>query len=73
MDNNSSDSKIDIDNKMLQKMVFIYNSLQQGWDVKKKDDYYIFKKKHQGKKEIFDDSYLSSFIQQNSKIEINLE
>lgn len=68
-----NNNKINIDAKMLQKMIFIYNSLQEGWDVKKKDEHYIFKKKHQGKKEILDDKYLTSFIQQNAKIEINLE
>jgi hypothetical protein len=66
-------SIINIDSKNLQKMIFIYNSLQNGWTIKKKGDKYIFSKKHQGKKEIFDDSYLSTFIEQNSKININLE
>ena len=36
--------KIDIDNFMLQKMVFLYNALERGWDVKKVEDKYIFTK-----------------------------
>lgn len=58
---------------MLQKMVFLYNSLQDGWMIKKKSEKYIFSKKHEGKKEVFDDNYLATFIEQNSKIRINLE
>ena len=27
--------KIEIDNFMLQKMTFIYNALENGWDIKK--------------------------------------
>tara|TARA_Y100000780_G_scaffold231003_1_gene254679 strand:- start:981 stop:1205 length:225 start_codon:yes stop_codon:yes gene_type:complete len=74
MNNNTSSSrKINVDAKMLQKMIFIYNSLQDGWNVIKKNDNYIFKKKHEGKKEILNDTFLSTFIKQNSKIEINLE
>lgn len=58
---------------MLQKMVFLYNSLQDGWMIKKKSEKYIFSKKHEGIKEVFDDNYLTTFIEQNSKIKINLE
>lgn len=64
---------ININTKDLQKMVFIYNSIQNGWKINKIKDKYIFSKKHQGKKEIFDDTYLSTFIEQNSKININLK
>ena len=74
MNNNMSSSRrINVDAKMLQKMIFIYNSLQDGWNVNKKNGNYVFKKKHEGKKEILNDDYLSSFIKHNSKIEINLE
>jgi hypothetical protein len=34
-------------------MAFIYNSLDQGWSVKKRDGKYIFQKSHNGKREIF--------------------
>ena len=54
-----------IDNIQFQKMLFIFNAINDGWFVKKKDDSYIFTKSHNGKEEIFRDDYLSSFIQNN--------
>ena len=50
-------------------MAFIYNSLEQGWSVKKRDGNYIFQKAHNGKKEIFQDDYLEKFILENSSME----
>jgi hypothetical protein len=58
-----------IDFMTLQKMVLLYNSLEEGWEIKKNNDKYIFKKKHEGKKEIFLDSYLKHFVEEN--IDIN--
>ena len=58
-----------IDFLTLQKMVLLYNSLEEGWEIKKNNDKYIFKKKHEGKKEIFLDSYLKQFVEEN--IDIN--
>jgi hypothetical protein len=57
--------KIDIDNFMLQKMVFLYNALERGWDVKKVEDKYIFTKNHEQKKEVYLDSYLREFLETN--------
>lgn len=56
-------SKVDIDT--YKKMIFIYNALSNGWSVKKRNDSYVFRKKHQGKPEVFQDSYLTKFIQEN--------
>ena len=47
------------------KTKFIMNALENGWRVEKKDNRYIFTKKHEGKKEIFMDDYLESFIKVN--------
>lgn len=55
-----------VDNDTLRKMSFIYNALQNGWKIHKKEQYYIFRKKHQHKEEIFDESYLSTFVKENS-------
>jgi len=55
-----------IDKKQLQKMVFIMNSLENGWTIKKRDDSYIFIKKHENKKEIFKENYLETFLIENS-------
>ena len=48
-----------------QKMVFLYNSLEQGWTVKKKDNAFVFTKKHEGQKEVLEDSYLLKFMKTN--------
>lgn len=55
-------STTQIDKKQLQKMVFIMNAMEHGWTVKKSDDSYIFTKKHENKKEIFQENYLESFV-----------
>jgi hypothetical protein len=51
--------------KEYQKMVFIMNALNDGWSVKKNQDTYIFKKKHENKVEIFQEDYLATFIMNN--------
>ncbi len=49
----------------LQKMAFLFNALENGWTIKKKQDYYIFSKNHEGKKEVHLDSYLKRFMKVN--------
>lgn len=51
--------------KEYQKMIFIMNALNDGWSVKKYQDKYIFKKKHENKIEIFQEDYLATFIMSN--------
>jgi hypothetical protein len=46
-------------------MVFIINAIEKGWSVKKIEDSYIFTKKHEGKKEIFQNDYLEKFVETN--------
>tara|TARA_B110001469_G_scaffold127517_1_gene148755 strand:- start:2110 stop:2334 length:225 start_codon:yes stop_codon:yes gene_type:complete len=58
-----------IDVIKLHKMAFIYNALEKGWNVKKNGDCYIFTKNHSGKKEVFLDTYLKKFIQNNLNID----
>lgn len=60
--------KVEVDNLILQKMAFIYNALENGWDIKKTNDKYIFSKNHEGKKEVYLDSYLRQFIETNLSI-----
>ena len=57
-----------IDNIILKKMNLIYNALDEGWSIKKKDNSYIFTKKHENKKEILEDSYLLKFLKTNLDI-----
>jgi hypothetical protein len=55
-------------NEKFHKMVFLYNALNDGWKIKKKNDLYIFTKNHEGKKEILHDSYLITFMKSNSDL-----
>ena len=54
-----------IDNITFQKMLLIYNALDDGWCIKKKDSSYIFSKNHEGKKEVLEETYLLKFIKSN--------
>ena len=42
-----------IDRETLCKMTLIYNSLEKGWSVKKREKSYIFTKNHKGEKKCF--------------------
>ena len=53
---------ITMENIKFQKMLFVFNALQDGWTIKKRKDSYIFTKNHEGKKEVFQDAYLISFM-----------
>jgi hypothetical protein len=54
-----------IDNVKFHKMMFLFNAINDGWTVKKKNNSYIFKKKHENKKEIFEENYLHTFMRTN--------
>lgn len=56
---------MEIADKEYQKMVFIMNALEDGWSVKKEQNKYIFKKKHENKIEIFQEDYLATFVMRN--------
>lgn len=58
-------NNIQMDRKVLVKMNFIYNAIQDGWSVKKQNDSFVFSKKHEGKKQIFQPEYLENFIEKN--------
>ena len=60
---------IELDNKLLKKMMFLYNAIEQGWNIKKKGNVYIFIKKHGGDRKYFDDNYLSTFMEESTNIE----
>lgn len=59
---------IKIDNIKFQKMLFLFNAINDGWSIKKRNDSYIFTKNHEGKKEVLLDSYLLSFMKGNFDI-----
>jgi len=55
-----------IDSITMKKMAFFYNALEGGWTIKKiKGDKYMFSKNHEGKQEVFLDSYLTEFVKSN--------
>ena len=61
-----------IEKPCLQKMIFIMNALDQGWSVKKSQESYIFTKKHENRREIFQENYLETFLVSNfSNIALN--
>tara|TARA_B100001059_G_C17795431_1_gene562760 strand:+ start:1510 stop:1755 length:246 start_codon:yes stop_codon:yes gene_type:complete len=62
------DKDIDISYVKLQKMALLYNALEDGWSIKKNKDYYIFTKNHEGKKEVYLDTYLHTFMKANFDI-----
>jgi hypothetical protein len=63
------EKSLEIDKIKFQKMVFLFNALDNGWSIKKRKDSYIFTKNHEGKKEVFDETYLATFMKDN--IDIN--
>jgi hypothetical protein len=63
-----NNDSLEIDKMKFQKMLFLYNALDNGWSIKKRNNSYIFTKNHEGKKEIFDESYLAIFMKDNSNI-----
>ena len=57
---------IKIDKPVFQKMIFLTNALEEGWSIRKSNDSYIFTKKHENKREIFQEDYLEKFVLTNS-------
>jgi len=53
------------DSKQKYILAFIYNGLNNGWTIKKYNNQYVFSKNHEGKKEIFSDSYINTFLKEN--------
>ena len=56
---------IKVDAIKFQKMLLLFNSIEQGWSVKKRNGSYVFTKNHEGKKEVLEDSYLLKFMKTN--------
>ena len=65
---NNEQLDLEVDKIKFQKMVFLYNALDNGWSIKKRNNSYIFTKNHEGKKEVFEESYLSMFMKDNTDI-----
>lgn len=68
---NNDLSGLNVEHTEIQKMVFIFNAINDGWTVKKLDvDTYEFNMdKEKIKKEIVLDDYLKKFIKNNLDVE----
>ena len=66
---NLDKDKLNIDLIQLQKMAFLFNAVENGWSVRKENNYYVFKKNHEGKKEVYLDKYLQQFLSKNLDLE----
>lgn len=54
-----------LDETIISKMVFLYNAVNDGWKIEKRDGLYVFRKKHENKEEIYSDAYLENFVSNN--------
>jgi|TARA_B100000927_G_C16430074_1_gene455170 hypothetical protein len=61
------------DKATLQKMIFLINALEDGWSVKKDKESYVFTKKHENKREIFQENYLERFLISNFSQDVILK
>lgn len=61
-------SSIKVDTFKYYKMLLLYNSIEGGWTVKKTNESYVFKKNHENKREILEDSYLFNFMKLNLEL-----
>ena len=62
------DPDLKIDGIKLQKMLILFNAIEDGWSIKKKQECYVFTKKHEGRREVVHDSYLLTFMKTNLDI-----
>jgi len=46
-------------------MIFLTNTLENGWSIRKKNDEYVFRRKHEKQTEIYSDEYLVNFLKSN--------
>ena len=60
--------KIDINSEIKNKiyvMHFVMNTLENGWTIRKKNDNFVFRKKHKNHNEVYSDDYLINFLKIN--------
>jgi len=57
--------KIDINSEIKNKiyvMHFVMNTLEHGWTIRKKNDNFVFRKKHKNRDEVYSDDFLINFL-----------
>lgn len=52
----------DINKKDLSKILFIFNAIEDGWNVKKRDNSYIFSKQKCKEKQVLSEDFLNKFL-----------
>jgi hypothetical protein len=62
---NFKNNNTEINDKNKYILAFLFNGLNNGWTIKKNNKKYIFYKNHEGKKEIFLDNYINTFLKEN--------
>ena len=55
-------NKKSLNNKDFSKIIFIFNAIEDGWSVKKKDEQYIFSKQKSKEKRVYHDKFLEEFV-----------
>ncbi len=61
--------KININSEINNKiyvMHFVMNTLENGWTIRKKNDNFVFRKKHRNRDEVYSDDFLRNFLKINS-------
>ena len=68
IETDGSTSSVPINTSHFLKMKFLCNAIENGWSIKKRNNEYIFTKNHEGKKKVYNDTYLSTFVKDNLQI-----
>ena len=58
-------NNVKVDAIKFQKLLLLFNSIEQGWSIKKRKGSYIFTKNHENKKEVLEELYLLNFMKSN--------
>jgi hypothetical protein len=66
---NNDNKQIEIDKIKFQKMVFLYNALENEWKLKKIGNKYFCSKRHKGDKHVYQAGYLKDFLLDNFTLE----
>jgi hypothetical protein len=64
IENQEIDINSEIKNKIYV-MHFVMNTLENGWTIRKKNDNFVFRKKHKNRNEVYSDDYLINFLKIN--------
>ena len=61
--------QIKISKKDFSKILFIYKAIEDGWNVRKNNEKYIFCKHISKEKHVYDENFLQNFVQKYFVIE----